>query len=449
MPDAVNDHMRVLLRDIAEPTDGAFVDGPFGSNLKSDEYVESGVRLIQLQNIGDGYWKNDNKKFITDLKFRSLARHGAIPGDIAIAKMADPVARACIVPHGQGQYVVVADCIRLRVDETRFDPRYIVRAINSHGTRTEAEKKSIGSTRVRINLGTLKTVGCLTPPLNQQRAIAEILDTLDTTIRQTEAIIEKLKQVKQGLLHDLLTRGIDANGELRPPQSEAPHLYKDSPLGWIPNGWDVRQLQELLSSDEPAMRSGPFGSALLKHELVECGVPLLGIDNVHVERFDRNFSRFVTEKKFAELARYAVRPRDLMITIMGTVGRCCVVPADIGPALSSKHTWTITLDQAKYSPLLAMLQINYSRWVLRQITKDEQGGTMSAIRSETLRTLALPTPPIDEQLEIQRRMQAISTRIESESAAVRKLRLKRCGLMDDLLTGRVRVTPLLPTEAAP
>ena len=71
--------------------------------------------------------------------------------------------------------------------------------------------------------------------------IAEILDTLDTTIRQTEAIIEKLKQVKQGLLHDLLTRGIDANGELRPPQSQAPHLYKDSPLGWIPREWEHAQ----------------------------------------------------------------------------------------------------------------------------------------------------------------------------------------------------------------
>ena len=70
MFEAVDDHKRVLLRDIAEPSNGAFVDGPFGSNLKSDEYVEAGVRLIQLQNIGEGYWKDDNKKYITDLKFK-------------------------------------------------------------------------------------------------------------------------------------------------------------------------------------------------------------------------------------------------------------------------------------------------------------------------------------------------------------------------------------------
>ncbi len=273
--------------------------------------------------------------------------------------------------------------------------------------------------------------------------VSVILNTLDATIRQTEAIIEKLRQVKQGLLHDLLTRGIAANGELRPSQSEAPDLYKESPLGWIPKEWSVQRLDQLLSIDDPAMRSGPFGSALLKSELVESGVPLLGIDNVHVEEFVANFSRFVSDRKFAELCRYAVRPNDLMITIMGTVGRCCLVPKDIGRALSSKHTWTITLDQSKYSPLLAMLQINYSSWILKQLSKDEQGGTMAAIRSETLRSLNFPVSPMAEQIEMEMRMQAISQRINFETAAANKLKLEKSGLMDDLLTGRVRVTPLL------
>lgn len=195
------------------------------------------------------------------------------------------------------------------------------------------------------------------PPIDEeeQAVVARVLYTLDTAIHETEAIIAKLKAVKQGLLHDLLTRGIDANGELRPPQAEAPHLYKESPLGWIPNEWDSKQLAELLGDFDPAMRSGPFGSALLKQELVEAGLPLLGIDNVHTERFIADYTRFVTPRKFAQLARYVVRPDDLMITIMGTVGRCCLVPENVGQALSSKHTWTISLDQNAYSPYLAML----------------------------------------------------------------------------------------------
>ena len=341
--------------------------------------------------------------------------------------------------HGKAG-IAASTMARLRADAS-LDPGYFIHAMKQLEPRLKSQTSGTGIPHVDREV--LEGFRLFRPALREQVQIAQVLDTLDTTLRQTEAIIEKLKQVKQGLLHDLLTRGIDANGELRPPQSQAPHLYKESPLGWIPNGWDVRQLQELLSSDDPAMRSGPFGSALLKHELVVSGLPLLGIDNVHMERFDSNFSRFVTEKKFAELSRYAVKPHDLMITIMGTVGRCCIVPADIGRALSSKHIWTITLDRAKYLPLLAMLQINYCEWILRQFAKDEQGGIMSAIRSETLRTLNFPTPPIEEQIEIQARMQAVSVRIDAESIAVRKLRLQKSGLMDDLLTGRVRVTPLL------
>lgn len=281
------------------------------------------------------------------------------------------------------------------------------------------------------------------PEAGERRQIAQVLDTLDTAIRETEALIDKLKAVKQGLLHDLLTRGIDANGQLRPPQSEAPQLYKESPLGWIPREWETEQLGSLLADFDPAMRSGPFGSALLREELVEVGLPLLGIDNVHTERFVAEFKRCVTPEKFRQLSRYAVRPADLMITIMGTVGRCCLVPDDIGLALSSKHTWTISLDQDRYSPFLAMLQVNYSPWVVQHFARDQQGGTMMAIRSDTLRSLLLPVPARDEQQAIEARLREVGNHIDAETAALEKMQLEKSGLMDDLLTGRVRVTPLL------
>lgn len=107
----------------------------------------------------------------------------------------------------------------------------------------EMNKRTHGSTMKHIKRGELREFSVSLPiDTAEQRALAEVLDTLDTTIRQTEAIIEKLKQVKHGLLHDLLTRGIDANGELRPPRSQASHLYKDSPIGWIPTGWTAGQL---------------------------------------------------------------------------------------------------------------------------------------------------------------------------------------------------------------
>lgn len=286
------------------------------------------------------------------------------------------------------------------------------------------------------------------PPLPEQRQIAAILDTLDDAIRKTEQIIAKLKQVKQGLLHDLLTRGIDDNGELRDPDRH-PEQFKESALGRIPKGWEVLPIGELLAPVDPAMRSGPFGSALLKSELVETGVPLLGIDNVHVEHFEPTYTRFVTPKKAQHLGRYLVRPCDVMITIMGTVGRCCVVPPEMGAALSTKHVWTLTFDTQRYDPDLACVQINHAPWVLRHFARDEQGGIMSAIRSETLRTTILPVPPPSELGFIARVLKEISSRIAIETTMVAKRKLQKAGLMEDLLTGRVRVTSLvdcLPAE---
>ena len=340
-----------------------------------------------------------------------------------------------------GRAGLAASTMALVSGDASFDRRYLVHALKQ--LEPQIKGQTVGTGIPHVDGKVLGGLRVFRPEPNEQLQVARVLDTLDTAIRQTEAIIEKLKLVKQGLLHDLLTRGIDDNGELRPPQSEAPHLYKASLLGWIPSKWELRRIVDLLSGVEPAMRSGPFGSALLKDDLVECGVPLLGIDNVLTEKFDAKYTRFVSEVKFTQFARYAVRPRDLMITIMGTVGRCCLVPDDIGRALSSKHTWTITLDRTKYSPLLAMLQINYAPWALSHFANDEQGGIMSAIRSETLRTLQLPSPPADEQDRIESILVSMSRRIEREGRVLKKCHLEKSGLADDLLTGRVRVTPLL------
>ena len=351
------------------------------------------------------------------------------------------------VHYGQNRFAYSTDTWAFTVADSATNISFLFRQFE-HKLKQIEYFGFEGSGLKHLQKEYIRKLELLTPPLNEQNVVVKVLDTIDTAIQQTQAIINKLKQLKQGLLHDLLTRGVGANGELRPCYEDAPHLYKESPLGWIPKEWEVKELAQLLGNDEPSMRSGPFGSALLKSELVEAGIPLLGIDNVHVEYFDNRFSRFVTAKKFYELARYAVRPNDLMITIMGTVGRCCLVPSDIGTALSSKHTWTITLNPNLYSPYLAMLQINYSPWALDHFSKGEQGGIMSAIRSDTLRTLILPTPPITEQKEIASRLLNISERISLEIVNVKKLQMKKSALMDDLLTGRIRVTSLLQTEAS-
>lgn len=296
-----------------------------------------------------------------------------------------------------------------------------------------------GSTRYGLATKSFEDMKVWLPSLPIQRKIARILTTIDNQIEKTEALIAKYEAIKQGMMHDLFTRGVDKNGRLRPPQSQAPHHYKQSPLGWIPKEWETRRLEELLAAVEYPMRSGPFGSSLRKSELVEDGIPFLGIDNVFCESFSRHYTRFVSDRKFEELRQYAVREKDVMITIMGTVGRSCIVPSGVGRALSSKHIWVMTFDQSKYLPELICWQLNYAPWVLAAFDRHSQGAVMAAISSRTLRKLTLPVPRFEEQKTISLIYGALSRSIEDMGAELRKNILLKQGLMQDLLTGKVPV----------
>jgi type I restriction enzyme S subunit len=98
---------------LAKEDRAAFVDGPFGSDLKSSDYKDSGIPLIQLNNIRDSRHLIQNMKFVTEEKKQQLIRHLAIPGDVVIAKMAEPVARSAVVADDFPEYIIVADCVKL------------------------------------------------------------------------------------------------------------------------------------------------------------------------------------------------------------------------------------------------------------------------------------------------------------------------------------------------
>ncbi len=327
-----------------------------------------------------------------------------------------------------------------------IDEQYLYYVLPEAVRRTATDVAIKGAT---LNKKSLASLQISHPALNAQKAIARVLASIDTAIEKTEALIAKHQQIKAGLMHDLFTRGVLSNGQLRPPRSEAPELYQETAMGWIPRDWVVATMQELLAPLPSNIRSGPFGSALLKHELVEEGIPFLGIDNIHTERFEPTFRRFVSERKFRELAKYRVRPRDVVITIMGTVGRCCVIPADLDVSLSSKHLWTMTFDTEKVIPELVCWQLNFAPWALAWFRRAMQGGIMDAIQSSTLKTLKLPVPGLEEQALIYARYLKMTERIQRDDEQLQKLQKQKLGLMQDLLTGRVPVpVPAEPAEAA-
>jgi len=194
----------VKLKEVAEERKNSFVDGPFGSDLKKEEFQESGIPVIQLHNIRDGVFVSEGLKYISEEKFASLERHETRPGDIVITKLGDPIAQAAVVPATFEKYMIVADCVRLRVNRKIANPYFVQYVINSV-TRKSATAKAKGTTRKRINLTEIRELVIPLPTLEEQLNIVEILSLIQRELETVGNERAKLARLKQGFMNDLLS----------------------------------------------------------------------------------------------------------------------------------------------------------------------------------------------------------------------------------------------------
>lgn len=150
-----------------------FSDGPFGSNLKSSHYVEEGVRVIRLQNIGEGTFVDRDRAFIAEAHFQTLARHECKPGDILVGTLGDPNLRACIQPDWLEKALNKADCVQIRVDPKQATAEYVEALLNHPSTEQMAQDRIVGQTRLRISMGRLREMSVMVPPLAEQKIFSE------------------------------------------------------------------------------------------------------------------------------------------------------------------------------------------------------------------------------------------------------------------------------------
>lgn len=181
----------------------SFTGGPFGSNLKSEDYTATGIRIIQLQNIGDGVFLDSYKIYTSFEKANELLSCNIYPSEILISKMGDPVARCCIVPDYHDRYVMCSDGIRLVVDKLKFSSVFMFYQINYQDFRQSASDVSTGSTRKRIGLNDLKQLPIKVPCLEEQTKIANFLSAIDQKIEVVAQQIEQAKEWKKGLLQQM------------------------------------------------------------------------------------------------------------------------------------------------------------------------------------------------------------------------------------------------------
>ncbi|MBF0432561.1 MAG: restriction endonuclease subunit S [Fibrobacteria bacterium] len=179
--------------------------GPFGSDLKTNDFTEKGVRIIQLQNIGDGEFKADYKIYTSEEKADSLVACNIYADEIILSKMGDPVGRACLMPGEDERYLMASDGIRLVPDKKIFDKYFVLEFINFILFRKLVIRHSTGSTRQRIGLADLKKLPFIMPPLHEQKKIWATLETLTKTISTLVQEIKLTKTQKKGLMQQLFT----------------------------------------------------------------------------------------------------------------------------------------------------------------------------------------------------------------------------------------------------
>jgi type I restriction enzyme, S subunit len=426
------------------------LDAGVSVNAEDRPHGSGEIGVLKTSALSGGKFHPEQNKAVLPTE-RNLVAEPVLADSILVSRMNTPalVGESCYLDAAHPTLFLPDRLWQLKPkDRDAVNMRWLSFVLQSSGYRNHIEIHATGTSGSMKNLpkARLLDLPVSYPPAHEQRFIAKALDALDTTIRQTEAIIEKLKQVKQGLLHDLLTRGIDANGELRPPQSEAPELYKESALGWIPREWDVIAAHEqctlITKGTTPAANKMWPGTE---------GIRFLRVDNLSFDGklvFSESSFRINHDTHNRELARSKCFPGDVLTNIVGPpLGKLGLITNDSGE---------ININQAiaVFRPKTGLLSDFLLLWMggaiaqswLRKRAKQTSGQLNLTL--QLCQEMPVPCISMDEQQRIISCIENSQARIFWEISALDKLHQIQSGLMDDLLTGRVRVTPLLESQAA-
>ncbi|YAF98794.1 MAG: restriction endonuclease subunit S [Nodularia sp. CChRGM 3473] len=188
-----------------------------------------------------------------------------------------------------------------------------------------------------------------------------------------------------------------------------------------PMGWDILLVEKLFSRERPGTKCGPFGSALKKHEYVDKGIPVWGIDNIKPNQFVESGSLFITPTKYEELKSYSVEPGDIIISRAGTVGRMCVARPQQSHSIISTNLIRLTLDKKDIFPEYFTSLLSYFPASVNQLRASGDDGAYSFMNTTILKSLKIPLPPFELQHEYTRRMAEIRRLNEKQIESQAKL----------------------------
>lgn len=400
--------------------------------LKPGDEDPEGVPLIRIVDIGDGELYTENLFRISKILDQEFRRSRVAPGDLLLS-IQGTIGRVAIVPSGQDGANISRTIARLSLRENAC-PSFYKHWLTSNEGKKAIDDSTVGSTRSSLNLSVLKKVAAPLPPDAEMFKVAELFDVVDIQIQKTEALIAKLEKVKEGLLHDLLTRGIDESGQLHPSPEQARELYKGSPLGLIPREWEVVHAEEV----------GEIvtGSTPPSNDLTVWGGDLPFFTPGDIAGYEplQSAERTISTKGVRHV-RVIPSRSTLVVCIGSTIGKVALT--------SCEGATNQQINAVIPSPAWdAYFVFQAIRNHIGQIHAWAGLQAVPIVNKSTFGRMVIPQPSATEQANISKAMRSLDVSINEERIKARKLSTEKAALMDDLLTGRVRVTSLLDQARA-
>jgi len=387
-------------------------------------YNNSKVNINFFEKVNIKKRENQNKVKYGDIFFTTSS------------ETPDEVGMSSVLLDEVNEVYLNSFCFGFRLNDfNTLRPEFARYYFRGMGFRKQMNYLAQGSTRYNLSKVALLKYKAILPTIPEQSKIAEILTTIDDAIEQTEKIIEKYKRIKQGLLQDLLTKGIDENGNIR---SEATHKFKDSPLGRIPVEWEVVNVNDI--AIHVGSGSTPRGgqSVYLKE-----GILFIRSQNVSFDGLLLDDVAYIDDETHKRMKRSIVKNGDVLLNITGaSLGRVCVYK-ELNEANVNQHVCIIRVkDKNEYNSdfLNAYLASYYGQC---QIEKLIAGGNREGLNFSHIRTIKVPYFKYDEQERIVKVLETVDLSIRSYFKELNKQIAIKQGLMQDLLSGKVRVTHLL------
>lgn len=420
----------------------AVADVRFSSVDKLAYPSEEPVRLCNYTDV----YKNDY--IAAGLEFmrasatrKEIDRFGLRVGDVIITKDSETpydIGIPAVVDHAEPDIVCGYHLGLIRPDTCLVDPTFLAKQIGHERVAHYFAGQANGLTRYGLPIGSVNCTPICLPPPAEQKAIGRLFRLLDQAILQTQENITKHNLIRTGLQHDLLTRGLDKNGKLRDPITN-PQQFSKTSLGLLPKEWKISRL----GLHATHLTSGSRGWA--SHYSRE-GSIFLRIGNLTREHINLRLDDLIRVRPppGSEGERTRTQPQDILISITADLGIIGVIPDEFPEAFVNQHI-------ALVRPASDMVARWTSRFLAfgpaaRHFRLLNDSGAKAGMSLPSVESLLIAIPSLEEQREASRILDELDDSIAREERITEKLIAMKRGLVDDILSGRVRVPQDLELE---